>query len=158
MDEILPQLGSLVLGSVPTIFLFLVLVLSYQFLVYAPLTKLLAERRERTLGAIEKAGASIAAADAKAQEYEAKLRAARTEVLKGREAHLQKWNAERETAMASARDLARARIEQARTAIDAEASAARQQIESNVDQLAAQILQRILPLENTPERTLGSVR
>jgi F-type H+-transporting ATPase subunit b len=147
MDQLLPQLGNLFLGSVPTILLFLVLVLAYQFLLYAPLNRVLGERRERTLGAIEKADASIAAADAKAQEYEARLRAARAEVLKAREARLQQWNAERETALNAARDLAHRQIHQARTKIDAEAAEARKQIEANVEQLAAQIIKTILPVE-----------
>ena len=62
MDETLHQLGGLLLGSVPTIFLFFLIVILYQFLVYRPLTRVLNERRERTEGAIEQAHAAIAAA------------------------------------------------------------------------------------------------
>ena len=62
MNETLHQLGGLLLGSVPTIFLFLLLVILYRFLVYGPLTRVLNERRERTEGAIEQANAATAAA------------------------------------------------------------------------------------------------
>ena len=79
MDEILRQLAPLLIGSVPTIVIFLVLVLGYKYILYGPLLKVLAERRSRTAGAIERAEAAIAAADAKAREYEDKLRAARAE-------------------------------------------------------------------------------
>ena len=81
MDQILHQLGGLLLGSVPTILLFVVLIILYRVLVYGALTRVLAERRARTEGAMEQAHDAIAAADAKAQEYEAKVRMARVEIF-----------------------------------------------------------------------------
>jgi len=145
IDELLRQLGDLVLGSVPTMILFVLLVLAYRFVLYGPLMRTLAERRERTLGAVEKAHAALAAADAKSQEYEAKLRAARAEIFHRREQRMQQWNAQRESALASAREAARERVAAARTALEAEAAAARLQIEASVDQLAGQILRVVLP-------------
>lgn len=145
VDELLRQLGDLFLGSVPTIIIFLILVLSYRFVLYGPLMRVLAKRREMTAGAIEKAHAAIAAADAKSQEYEAKLRAARAEIFRSREQRMQQWNAEREKALGSARLAAQERVATARKAIEAEAAAARKQVEASVDQLAGQILQAILP-------------
>jgi F-type H+-transporting ATPase subunit b len=62
MDQILNQLGGLVLGSVPTIVLFITLVAAYGFLVRRPLDRVLAERRARTSGAVEQARGAIAAA------------------------------------------------------------------------------------------------
>lgn len=149
LDDLLRQLGDLALGSVPTIIIFVFLVLAYRFLLYRPLMQTLAERRERTLGAIEKAKAAIAAADAKSQEYEAKLRAARAEIFHRREMRLQEWNAQRETAVAAARQAAHERVAAARAAIEAEAAEARHHIESSVDQLAAQIMRAVLPAELT---------
>ncbi|HEX3470128.1 MAG TPA: hypothetical protein VHT28_02995 [Silvibacterium sp.] len=147
VDELLRQLDELVLGSVPTIIIFVFLVLAYRFVLYGPLMRMLAERRERTQGAVEKAHAAIAAADAKSQEYEAKLRAARAEIFHRREQQVRQWNAQRDSALASARLAAEERIDAARTAIEAEAAAARRQIEVSVDQLAGQILRTILPSE-----------
>jgi len=145
MDEILQQLGTLLLGSVPTMILFLILVLSYRFLVHGPLIKALGERRARTQGAVEKAHAAIAAADAKAQEYEARLRAARAEIFRLREQRVQQWNAEKENTLEAIRQQAQEQVRQARTGIDADASEARHMIESSADQLADQILKAILP-------------
>jgi len=145
IDELLRQLGDLVLGSVPTMILFVFLVLAYRFVLYRPLMRTLAERRERTLGALEKAHAAIAAADAKSQEYEAKLRAARAEIFHRRELRLQQLNAQRESALVSAREASRERVVAARAALEAEAAAARRQFESSVDQLAGQILRVVLP-------------
>jgi len=64
MDQILQQLGGLVLGSVPTMVLFILLVAAYGLLVRRPLDRVLAERRARTSGAVEQARSAIAAAEA----------------------------------------------------------------------------------------------
>ena len=64
MDEILGQLGGLLLGSVPTIIFIVLLYFIYSAAVHKPLVAVLAERRNRTEGAIEKARADIAQAEA----------------------------------------------------------------------------------------------
>ncbi|HEX5235945.1 MAG TPA: ATP synthase F0 subunit B [Silvibacterium sp.] len=143
--ELLRQLGELVLGSVPTMIIFLILVFAYRFILYGPLVKTLAERRASTIGAIEAAHAAIAQADVKSQEYEARLRAARSEIFHQREQRVQQWNAEKDRALASARLAAQERVAQARSGIEAEVAAARQQIENSAGQLAAQIVQAVLP-------------
>jgi F-type H+-transporting ATPase subunit b len=150
MDVILKQLGDLFLGSIPTIILFVLLVIAYRFLLYGPLTRTLAERRERTQGAVEKAALAIAAADAKSQEYEARLRAARAEIFRHREQMVQQWNAERESALASARLAAQERVRVAQGALKSQADEARKQIEGSTEQLASQILQAILPAGVAP--------
>ena len=149
IDQLLQQLGDLVLGSIPTIIIFVFLVIAYRLLLYRPLMNTLAERRERTLGATEKAKAAVAAADAKSQEYEAKLRAARAEIFHRRELRLQEWNAQRDSAIAAARQAAHERVVSARAAIESEAAEARHHIEGTVDQLAAQIMRAVLPAELT---------
>src|SRR6202030_4366362 len=69
MDETLRQIGELLLGSIPTIIFFLLLYGLYVALVYKPMGKILAERRARTEGAIEKARADVATAEARTAEY-----------------------------------------------------------------------------------------
>jgi F-type H+-transporting ATPase subunit b len=145
VNELLRQLGELVLGSVPTMIIFLILVVAYRFILYGPLVRVLAERRARTTGAVEAAHAAIAAADAKSQEYEAKLRAARAEIFHQREQRVQQWTAEKEATLASARLAAQERVAQARAAIEGEAAAARKHIENSAGQLAARVLQAVLP-------------
>lgn len=145
INDLLRQVGDLMLGSVPTMIIFLVLVIAYRYILYGSLVKTLADRRERTTGAIAAANAAIAEADAKTQEYEAKLRAARAEIFHRREQRLQQWNVEKDEAMASAQLAAQERVAQARAGIDAEAGAARQRIEKAVGPLAAQVLQAVLP-------------
>jgi len=65
MEQTLRQLGELLLGAVPTAILLGTLYILYTFLVHRPLTAVLAERRSRTQGAMEKARADIAGAEAR---------------------------------------------------------------------------------------------
>ena len=159
MNETLHQLGGLLLGSVPTIFLFLFLVILYRFLVYGPLTRVLNERRERTEGAIEQANAAAAAAAAKTQEYEAQLRAARSKIFQARQEKLEQWNRERDRAVAEAHEAAQRQIQEAKAALQTQTTAARRTIEASIDELASEILRAILPKSTpTPGATLEQVR
>src|SRR5580692_7261974 len=98
MQEIIQQVGNFMVGAVPTMLLFIVLVLAYQFLVQGPLTATLKQRRARTVGAIEDAQKAIEKAEAKAAEYAAKLRLARADVYKVREQRVKQWTAGRDAA------------------------------------------------------------
>ncbi len=86
MDQTLRQVGELLLGSIPTIILLLLLYGIYVVLVHRPLGKVLAERRSKTEGAVEKARADIASAEARTAEYEQRLREARAVIFKSQEA------------------------------------------------------------------------
>jgi F-type H+-transporting ATPase subunit b len=143
--EILHQLGGLVLGSVPTMVFFLLLVAAYGQLVRKPLDKTLAERRALTTGAVEKARGAIAAAEAEATVYEEKLRSARSEIMAARERKLQQWQAERDQAVEGARAAAQARVNAARQEIQGMSVSARKQIEESTAQLSEQILRAVLP-------------
>ncbi|HEX3660995.1 MAG TPA: hypothetical protein VHU89_06165 [Acidobacteriaceae bacterium] len=145
MDELLHQIGDLALGSVPTLILFILLVLAYRFILYGRLQQIRAERRERTAGALEKSRLAIAEADVRAQEYEAKLRAARAEIFRAREQRIRQWNGERENALAAARLAAQQQVHAAQTALQAQGVEARKQIETSAGQLAAQVLAAVLP-------------
>jgi F-type H+-transporting ATPase subunit b len=145
MDAILQQVGTLLLGAVPTVLLFLVLVLAYQFLIQGPLTKTLAERRARTSGAVEDAHKAIARAEQRAAEYADKLRHARAEIFKAREQRIQQWTAEKDASLNEARKSAGSKVAQARTAIDAEAATARETIHASAGELASQVVRAVLP-------------
>jgi F-type H+-transporting ATPase subunit b len=146
MDEILQQVGTLLLGSIPTILLFIVLVLAYQFLVQAPLSRTLKERRARTEGAIEEAHKAIARAEQRAQEYANHLRHARADIYKLREQRIQQWNAERDAAVDVARRAAGQRVSQAKAELEAEAAHARRTIQASAGELASQVVRAVLPL------------
>jgi F-type H+-transporting ATPase subunit b len=143
--EILHQLGGLVLGSVPTMVFFLLLVAAYGPLVRKPLDRTLAERRARTTGAVEKARSAIAAAEAEATVYEEKLRAARSEMMAARERKVQQWQSEKDQALKGARDASQVRVNAAKQEIEQMAVGARKQIEESTAQLSEQILRAVLP-------------
>ena len=147
MDQILRQLVELVLGSVPTMILFIALVVAYGLLVRGPLDKVLAERRARTSGAVEQARSAIAAAESETTQYEDRLRAAKNEIFQAREQKLKKWNAERDAALEQVRQAAQEKIKAARQDVEQSAVTARLQIEGMSSELSAQILKAVLPAE-----------
>ena len=146
MQEIIQQLGMLLLGSIPTILLFIVLVLAYQFLVQGPLTATLQERRARTEGARKRAHQAIAQAEDLATEYAEKLRQARGEVFKAREARVKQWTAERDAALDAARKATGLKVNQAKAALEAEAAQARLAIQASAGDLARQVARAVLPV------------
>ena len=146
MDEILQQVGTLLLGAVPTVLLFTVLVLCYQFLVQGPLSRTLKERRARTEGAMEEAQKAIGRAEDRAVEYSTKLRQAKADVYKIREQRIKQWSAERDAALDAARKAAGQRVSQAKAEIEAEAAKARQTIQGSAGELASQVVRAVLPL------------
>src|SRR5579872_6559564 len=117
MGELLQQLGDLALGAIPTLILFILLVLAYRFILFGRLMETREERRGRTSGALEKSRLAIAQADVRTQEYEAKLRAARAEIFRGREQRLQRLNADKESALAAARLSAQQNVQAAQAAL-----------------------------------------
>jgi|SRR5580658_1196598 F-type H+-transporting ATPase subunit b len=146
MQEIFDQLGNLFLGAVPTLVLFLLLVVAYTFLVQGPLTAVLKERRARTVGAVEDAHKAIAKAEARAAEYAERLRQARAEAYKAREQRTKQLNAEKDAALEAARRAAGQTVSAARTELDGEAAVARQSIQASAGELASQVLRAVLPL------------
>jgi len=151
MDEILGQLGGLLLGSVPTIIFIVLLYLIYTSLVHKPLTAVLAERRSRTEGAVEKARADIAKAEARTAEYEQRLREARMALFKSQEARRQVALQARAAAVAEARTKAQSQVDQARQAIEQDKVTAQSGLQAESGRLAAEIIRTVLqPAGGTP--------
>src|SRR6266851_10140394 len=124
MDETLRQLGGLLLGSIPTIILLTLLYVIYKAVVYQPLSRVLAERRSKTEGAIERARADIAAAEARTAEYEQRLREARMALFKRQEARRQAALQARAAALVQAQARAQTQLKQAQAIIEHEKQAA----------------------------------
>jgi F-type H+-transporting ATPase subunit b len=151
MDEILGQLGGLLLGSVPTIIFVVLLYFIYSVVVHKPLVAVLAERRSRTEGAVEKARADIAKAEARTADYEQRLREARMMIFKSQEARRQLALQARAAAVAEARTKAQAQVEQARKAIEQDKVTAQSGLETESGRLAAEIIRTVLqPAEHAP--------
>ncbi len=133
-------------GAIPTMILFVVLVMAYQYLVQGPLTATLKRRRELTDGAIEAAQQAVAQAEERTGEYAAKLRQARADVYKIRERRLQQWTAERDSALDAARKASGQKLSQAKAEIEAEAATAKQALEASAGDLAGQVVRAVLPV------------
>ncbi len=146
MAEIFHQLGELVLGSVPTMVLFVLLIAAYNALVKAPLEQTLTERRQRTTVAVEQARGALLAAEAETSVYEDKLSAAKVEMFAAREQRLQRFGVDRESLLNEARLAMQQKVRDARREIDDGASIAQGQIELVSHELSSKILRAILPV------------
>ena len=144
MDQTLRQLGELLLGAVPTVILLATLYFLYTFLVHRPLSVVLAERRNRTQGAMEKARADIAAAEARTAEYEQRLREARQKVFKNQEARRQQATQSRTQVVNQARARAQEQVKQARAAIEVDKQQAMSNLQSDAARLATDIVRTVL--------------
>ena len=144
--SLLETVEHLLVGSIPTVILFLALVLAYQFLIQGPLSRTLRERYARTEGAVEAAHKAIARAEERAQEYALKLRQARVEIFKMREQRIKQWTAERDAAVDVARKAAGQKVAQAKAEIEREAANARSAIQLSAGELANRVVRAVLPM------------
>lgn len=144
MEETLRQLGGLVLGAIPTIVLFVVLYVAYRFLVHNPLERVLHERRSRTEGALERARADVAAAEAKTGEYEQRLRETRLAIYKAQEVRRQQVQQARAAALAEARQAAEQQVQAARRSLEQDMLSAKAVLHGETDRLANAIVHTIL--------------
>ena len=144
MEETLRQLGEIALGSIPTIIVFLVVYSAYRLIVHKPMAKVLADRFDRTEGAVQKAKADISAAEAKTSEYEQRLREARVAIFKAQEARRQAALNARAEVVRIAREKATAQVAEARKNIAAQTEAAKAQLRPESERLAGEVIRTIL--------------
>src|SRR5579871_5629400 len=144
MDETLRQLGELLLGAVPTVVMLALLYVLYKAIVHKPLARVLAERRSKTEGAVEKSKADIAAADARTSEYEQKLREARAAVFRAQEAKRQAAMQARAQAVNEARNKAQVQVQAAKADIERDREVAEKGLQAETAALAQEIVRRVL--------------
>ena len=155
MEQTLRQLGELLLGSVPTIILLAILYILYTFLVHRPLTAVLAERHNRTQGAMEKARADIAAAEARTADYEQRLREARQKVFKNLENRRQQATQVRNEAVNQARARGQEQVKQARELLEQDKQEAMTKLQGEAGRLASEIVRTVLRPVAAPSQVGG---
>jgi F-type H+-transporting ATPase subunit b len=155
MDQTLRQLGELLLGSVPTVLLLATLYILYTFLVHRPLTAVLAERRSRTQGAMEKARADIAAAEARTADYEQRLREARQKIFKNQEARRVQASQARSEAVTQARTRGQEQVKQARAGMEEDKQQAMAKLQSEAARLATDIVRTVMRPVASPGQAGG---
>jgi F-type H+-transporting ATPase subunit b len=116
----------------------------YTVIVHKPLQRVLAERRSKTEGAVEKSRADIAAAEARTTEYEQRLREARAAVFKAQEARRQAVMQARTNAVNESRTKAQAQVQAAKKDIESDRAAAEKALQADASALAQEIVRRVL--------------
>lgn len=144
MNDTLAQLGGLLLGAIPTVVFMVLLYSAYSVMVHKPLVRVLDERRNQTEGAIERARADVAAAEARTAEYEQRVREARVAVFKSQEQRRQQAMQARAAALAAARTRAQAQVEQVRADIQKAKSEAQAGLQAQAETLAGAIIRTVL--------------
>jgi F-type H+-transporting ATPase subunit b len=150
MQTIGQQLGELFLQAVPIVLILLVFYVILKLLFFGPLLKVMAEREARTIGAQKDAEAAQAAAAEKTKQYHEALKHARTDL------YVEQENARKRLLDARAQELKDARakaatvVAAAKERIEQESAAARQEIESSITPLAAQVARRVLQSTRPP--------
>ncbi|MBZ5653871.1 MAG: ATP synthase F0 subunit B [Acidobacteriia bacterium] len=155
MEQTLRQLGELLLGAVPTVLLLGTLFVLYTQLVYRPLTAVLAERRSRTQGAMEKARADIAAAEARTSDYEQRMREARMKIFKNQEARRQQAMQARAEVVNQARTRAQEQVKEARAGIEQAKQQALSDLQGEAGRLASEIVRTVLRPVAAPSQVGG---
>ena len=155
MDVLLQQLAGLFLRAVPTMVFFLLLCMAYWLVVHRPLTAVLEQRHALTEGAMERARADIAAAEARTQEYEQRLRDARTAVFKAQEARRRQLLESKASALAEARAAAEAHVQAARESIRQDVERAKASLQAEAESLAAEIIRTVLRPARSAQAPVG---
>ena len=125
--------------AIPTMLFLVFLYYYFKLMLFGPLEKVLKQREELTEGARKSAEASLAAAERKQQEYEAKFNQARAEVYRGQEETRRKWLDDQAVAVAAARAEAEQQVRTAKQQIVADGGAARETLASTSGALADEI-------------------
>jgi F-type H+-transporting ATPase subunit b len=149
MEQTFQALESILLKAIPTAILLLVLYFYFKAMLFGPLIRILKQREELTKGARKAAEQSLARAEAKAEEYEAKLRDAKGEVYRDQEETRKKWLAEQAAHLAQAKANAETSIQTARKGIEQEVTVARQGLSETSAAIAEQIANTILARRNS---------
>jgi F-type H+-transporting ATPase subunit b len=153
MDQTFRQLGELLLGSIPTIILFVLTYMAYRVILHKPLERTLRQRHDRTVGAMEKARADVAAAEAKTAEYEQRFNQARTAIFKAQETRRKQAVELRTSAVAQGREIASAMVSEARSRLEREKQSAAASLQAEAERLASEVIRTILKPATTQSST-----
>ncbi|MCU0226352.1 MAG: ATP synthase F0 subunit B [Bryobacterales bacterium] len=145
MDQLLAQLGALFLGALPSAILLIVLFLYLRVVLFQPLQRILDERHSKMGGRELKAADTLKMAERKLQEYNDSLQAARTEIYSSQEQLRRRLEAERDAAIATTTEQAKAHLATVRRQLDAEVAEARTAVAREATQLAASITDKLIP-------------
>jgi F0F1-type ATP synthase membrane subunit b/b' len=148
MEKTLHDLAGIILEGLPTLVLVLILAIFVRTLYLKPLEKVLAERYRLTEGARRTAEESLKNADSRIAEYQVALAKAHSDIYRDQEAFLKQFRDEQAELTRQAREHSDNRVAEIKLDIEKEADAARSNLESQAETLAAQIADAILSRRN----------
>jgi F0F1-type ATP synthase membrane subunit b/b' len=143
MEATLQALVALLIKSIPTIAIFIFLVIYLRATYFNPIAKILQERREKTEGVKGLAQKAFESAEKKKSEFERAMELARGEINLEHEKLRRQWAEEQAEALAQARSKAEIKIEAARGAIAEEVERAKAEMDLNVEALSNSIIESL---------------
>ena len=144
MEQTLHALGGILLRAIPTAVLLVILHFYLKGMLFRPLQKTLKRRDELTAGARKAAQESLAAANQKAQDYEAKFRDARSEVYRQQEETRRSWTEDQAKQIEAAHARATEAMVVAQQKIADESAKAKQDLVETSAALAESIANTVL--------------
>jgi F-type H+-transporting ATPase subunit b len=144
MDQTLRALGEILLNAVPTFLLVVFLHFYLKKVFFQPMERVLRQRFEATEGARKLADAALARAAARTSEYEAAIRAVKSQIYQQQE-EFYKQLQERESAqIAAAHQSAEAAVHEAKEQLARDADAAKASLKGSSEALAGEIAESLL--------------
>ena len=134
----------IVIRALPTFVLVTLLYFFLKKVLFEPLDRVLAERRKRTLGAVEGAEAALAEVEKKTAAYEQSLLEARSAIYREQEENRKHLSEQQSAAVEAARTRMASDVKDAKAGLNAEAAVAKASLQGEVEHLAEQIAQRLL--------------
>jgi F-type H+-transporting ATPase subunit b len=145
MEQTLHQLGQILLGSIPTIIIFLILHFYLRSALYGPLQRTMQTRWARTEGKFETARQKISEAEAKTAGYEEAIRNARAEAYRMIDERRKHAMEQRSGLLARAREEAQQALNAARTQIAADTVEVKKRLRDEAQAMAEEIVEAVLP-------------
>lgn len=144
MESTFEALNGLLLTALPTFFLLLFLHFYLRSVFFGPMEKVLKARHDATEGARQSAEASLAAAAAKAAEYEAAIRQAMSDIHQEQETLRRDLQEQRAGIVRAARMGADAIVSDAKAELARELADAKRLIEAESGEVADRIADAVL--------------
>ena len=144
MEDTLRALGQILLKAVPTFLLVVFLHFYLKKMFFQPLERVLRQRFEATEGARKLAEQALERASARTAEYEAAIRAARSELYQAQEKFYKQLQESQSAQIAAARQSAEAGIHEAKAQLADDVKAAKLSLAQTSEALANEIADTIL--------------
>ncbi|HUB80430.1 MAG TPA: ATP synthase F0 subunit B [Bryobacteraceae bacterium] len=144
MDATLRALGEILLKAVPTFLLVFILHFYLKKVFFQPMEKMLRQRFEATEGARKLAEQALERAAARTAEYEAAIRAAKSEIYQAQEQFYKELQDRQEAQLATARQSAEDHIHKAKAELARDVEAAKASLAQSSELLAAEIADQVV--------------